>query len=85
MSKFQDGLIANGHCDERGAGFCATATRLPGGECGLVELRKVENLKIRASLFSQVLRFTYQGDEYAFTNFFGVKPALQVIEEESRK
>lgn len=29
MSKFQEKLIANGYCDNRGAGFCATATILP--------------------------------------------------------
>ena len=38
MSKFQEKLIADGYCDERGAGFCATATRLPGGEYGVVAL-----------------------------------------------
>ena len=38
MSKFQDKLIADGYCDGRGAGFCATATRLPRGECGIVAL-----------------------------------------------
>ena len=29
MAKFQDKLIADGYCDNRGAGFCATATKLP--------------------------------------------------------
>lgn len=38
MSKFQDKLIADGHCDNRGAGFCATATQLPNGEYGMVAL-----------------------------------------------
>lgn len=38
MSKFQDKLIAEGYCDDRGAGFCATATRLPNGEYGMVAL-----------------------------------------------
>ena len=38
MSKFQDSLIANGYCDHRGAGFCATATSLPAGEYGMVAL-----------------------------------------------
>ena len=28
MSKFQEKLIANGYCDNRGAGFCAKATYL---------------------------------------------------------
>lgn len=113
MSKFQETLIVDGYCDSRGAGFCATATRLPRGEYGIValcvnenelniydvvdlksnlgellyqvELSKVENLKIRATLLSQVLKFTYAGNDYSFTNFVGVKPALKVIEEESKK
>lgn len=112
MTKFQEKLVAEGYCDNRGAGFCATATRLPRGERGIValcvngnllnlydadmrsnlrellysvELSKIQNLKIRAMLLSQVLKFTYEGCEYAFTNFIGVKPALKVIEEESKK
>lgn len=28
MTKFQEKLVADGYCDERGAGFCATATKL---------------------------------------------------------
>lgn len=110
MSKFQDKLIADGYCDNRGAGFCATATKLPEGEYGMValcvngnrlnlydvdmrsnlgdllysvELKRVENLKIKTGLFSQVLRFDYNGTLYSFTNFAGVKPALKVIEEEA--
>lgn len=112
MSKFQDKLIADGYCDERGAGFCATATRLPRGEYGMValcvkgnylnlydvdmrsnigeqlyqvELKQIGNLKIRAWLLSQVLKFEYEGSVYSFTNFVGVKPALKVIEEEAGK
>lgn len=112
MSKFQEKLIADGYCDARGAGFCATATALPGGEYGMValcvngnrlslydvdmksnlgdrlyavELNQVSNLKIKAGLFSQVLKFEYQGGTYAFNNFVGVKPALKVIEEEANK
>ncbi len=50
-----------------------------------IELSKIENLKIRAMLLSQVLKFTYAGSVYSFTNFVGVKPALKVIEEESKK
>lgn len=50
-----------------------------------VELKKIANLKIRAMLLSQVLKFEYEGNKYSFTNFVGVKPALRVIEEESRK
>ena len=111
MSKFQEKLIADGYCDDRGAGFCATATQLPKGEYGMValcvkgntlslydvdmgsnlgqllyavELKQIENLKIRCNLFSQVLKFTYQGCTYAFTNVLGVKPALKVIEEEAK-
>lgn len=38
MVKFQDKLIAGGYCDNRGAGFCASATKLPNGEYGLVLL-----------------------------------------------
>ena len=38
MSKFQDKLIADGYCDNRGAGFCATAIKLPKGEYGMVAL-----------------------------------------------
>ena len=111
MSKFQEKLIADGYCDDRGAGFCATATQLPKGEYCMValcvkgntlslydvdmgsnlgqllyavELKQIENLKIRCNLFSQVLKFAYQGCTYAFTNFLGVKPALKVIEEEAK-
>ena len=110
MSKFQDRLIADGYCDNRGAGFCATATKLPKGEYGMValcvngsklnlydvdiksnlgellyevELKQVDKLKIRAGIFSQVLKFEYEGFTYSFTNFVGVKPALKVIEEEA--
>ena len=110
MSKFQDKLVADGYCDQRGAGFCATATKLPGGEYGIVclcvnggmlnlydvdlksnlgqqlyavELKQVSNLKIKAGILSQLLRFDYQGGTFAFTNFMGVKPALKVIEEEA--
>ena len=109
MSKFQDRLIVDGYCDNRGAGFCATATALPEGEYGMValcvngnclnlydvdmksnlgellysvELKRIENLKIKTGLFSQVLRFDYNGALYSFTNFVGVKPALKVIEKE---
>ena len=112
MAKFHDKLIADGYCDERGAGFCATATQLPKGEYGMValcvkgstlnlfdvdmrsnlgqllytvDLKQIENLKIRAGIFSQVLKFEYNGDVYSFTNFVGVKPALKVIEEEAAK
>lgn len=112
MSKFQEKLIAQGYCDERGTGFCATATKLPGGEYGMValcvkgnvlslydvdmksnlgqllyqvELKRIGNLKIRAMLLSQVLKFEYEGNTYSFTNFAGVKPSLKVIEEESKK
>ena len=110
MAKFQDKLIADGYCDKRGAGFCATATKLPNGEYGMValcvngnklslydvdvksnlgellyevELKQVGKLKIRAGIFSQVLKFEYEGATYSFTNFVGVKPALKVIEEEA--
>jgi hypothetical protein len=110
MNKFQEKLIADGYCDNRGAGFCATATHLPRGEYGMlalcvngnylnlydvdmrsnlgelvykVELKRIENLKIRAGILSQVLRFEYEGAVYSFTNFVGVKPALKVIEEEA--
>lgn len=38
MAKFQDKLITDGYCDARGAGFCATATSLPGGVYGMVAL-----------------------------------------------
>lgn len=112
ISKFQQKLIDQGYCDERGAGFCATATRLPGGESGMValcvkgntlsmydvdmksnigacvytvELSKIEGLKIKCNFLSQVLRFIYKGNEYSFTNFLGVKPALEVIKSESEK
>ncbi len=110
MAKFQDKLIAEGYCDNRGAGFCATATNLPNGEYGIValcvngsslclyntdmksnignllykiDLKQIKNLKIKAGLFSQVLKFDYNGSIYSFTNFVGVKPALKVIEEEA--
>ena len=110
MVKFQDKLIAQGYCDNRGAGFCATATILPKGEYGMValcvngnklnlfdvdmrsnigqllyvvDLKQIDNLKIRAGIFNQVLKFEYNGSTYSFTNFVGVKPALKVIEEEA--
>ena len=110
MAKFQEKLIADGYCDNRGAGFCATATKLPRGEYGIValcvngnklnlfdvdtrsnigdllyevDLKQVKNLKIRTGIFSQVLKFEYNGSAYSFTNFVGVKPALKVIEEEA--
>lgn len=110
MAKFQDKLIADGYCDNRGAGFCATATKLPNGEYGMValcvngsklnlfdvdmrsnlgdllyavDLKQIENLKIKVGLFSQVLKFEYNGYTYSFNNFVGVKPALKVIEEEA--
>ena len=110
MSKFQDKLIADGYCDNRGAGFCATATDLPDGEYGMValclngnilnvydvdkksnigtllyevELKRIANLKIKTGLFSQVLKFEYNGGAFSFTNFVGVKPALKAIEEEA--
>ncbi len=110
MAKFQDKLIADGYCDNRGAGFCATATKLPRGEYGIValcvngselnlfdvdmrnnlgdllyavDLKQIENLKIRTGIFSQVLKFEYNGSIYSFTNIVGMKPALKVIEEEA--
>jgi hypothetical protein len=112
ISKFQQKLIDDGYCDEHGAGFCASATRLPNGEYGLialcvkgnilsmydvdmrnnigacvytVELSKIEGLKIKCNILSQILKFVYEGKEYAFTNFLGVKPALEVIKSESEK
>ena len=48
-----------------------------------VDLKQIENLKIKAGIFSQVLKFEYEGSAYSFTNFVGVKPALKVIEEEA--
>lgn len=111
MSKFQEKLIADGYCDHRGAGFCATATALPKGDFGMValcvngnwlnlydvdmksnigelaykvELKRVENLEIKAGIFSQVLKFDYEGGHYSFTNFVGVKPALKAIEKETQ-
>ena len=110
MNKFQEKLFADGYCDDRGAGFCATATKLPNGEYGMValcvkgnvlslydvdmksnlgellynvELKRIEKLKIKTGILSQVLRFEYDGSTYSFTNFVGVKPVLKVIEEEA--
>jgi hypothetical protein len=112
MTKFQEKLIADGYCDGRGAGFCATATKLPNGEYGVialcvkenwlrlydvdmksnlgalvyeVDLKRIENLKIKAGILSQILKFEYEGMVYSFTNFVGVKPALQVIEDEASR
>lgn len=115
MSKFQDKLVADGYCDERGAGFRATAVPLPNGECGLmvlcvkgnklnlydvdmesnpkkllyeIDLSDIEKLKIRSDIFRLLLNFEYKGSAYFFysvTNFFDVKPALKVIEEEAGK
>lgn len=50
-----------------------------------VELSKIEGLKITCNIFFQVLKFKYEGRKFSFTNFFGVKPALNVIREESEK
>ena len=110
MSKFQEKLIADGYCDKRGAGFCATATKLPKGEFGMValcvngnklslydvdmksnlgellyevELKRIDKLKIKTGIFSQVLKFEYEGSVYSFTNFIGIKPILKIIEEEA--
>lgn len=114
LSKFQQMLVDEGYCDARGAGFCATATRLPHGEYGIValcvngnmlnifdvqgvvqaqmgrqlysvKLSEVAGLKMHSNILSQQLRFLYEGEEYRFTNFLRVKPALMVIEEESKK
>ena len=112
MLKFQDKMLAAGHCDTRKAAFCAAATKLPKGKSGivalcvkddmlhiydvdmksnigallfLVKLNRMEDLTIKATWREQLLRFTYDGHVYSFTNFIGVKPALRVIEEESRK
>ena len=38
MPKFGDVMRGRGLCDARGAGFCATAIRLPHGEVGVVAL-----------------------------------------------
>ncbi len=46
MNKFQMKLVEDGYCDERGAGFCATATKLPRGEYGIVCLRVKPALKV---------------------------------------
>lgn len=50
-----------------------------------VDLKQIGNLKIKAGILSQVLRFEYEDSSYSFTNFVGVKPALKVIEEEAGK
>jgi len=50
-----------------------------------VKLKDIKNLKIRCSIFSQVLKFEYDGAVFSFTNFLGVKPALNVIKEENQK
>ena len=112
MNKVQQRWFEEGYCDERGAAFCANATRLPDGNFGIVclcvkgnvlsiydvdmrnnikellfnlTLNQIEGLKIRAGIFSQKLYFVYNGGEFCFTNFIGVKPALKVLEEESAK
>lgn len=112
LSKYLEKLTSAGYCDIRGAAFCATATKLPGGEYGMVllcvkgnalniydvdmksnpgellysvELKNIENLKMRMWLLSQVLKFDYEGYTYSFTNFYGVRPALDIIAAESQK
>ena len=50
-----------------------------------VDLKQIENLKIKAGIFSQVLKFEYNGYSYSFTNFVGVNPALKVIEEAANR
>ena len=44
MSKFHKKMISNGLCDERGAGFCAIANKLPRGEHGMVALCVKDNM-----------------------------------------
>lgn len=112
LSKFQQKLVDEGYCDERGAGFCATATRFPGGVYGFVclcvkgnlltfydvdikselkdrlfqvRLSEITDLKIRMNIFTQKLQFRYGDDLFSFTNFLGVRPALDTIKEESMK
>ena len=43
MSNFTLSCIERGFCDERGAAFCATATKLPNGEFGMVLLAVKEH------------------------------------------
>ena len=50
-----------------------------------IPLSKVEGLKMRSNILSQILWFVYDDEVYHFTNFVGVKPALKVIEEESKR
>jgi len=112
MSPFQEKLVKNGYCDERGAAFCAKATKLPRGEYGIVALcvkgdqlyifdvdmksnikeflyrvplKQIEDLKIKTFILNPLLRFSYENNIYSFTNFAKVKPALEVIREESSK
>lgn len=56
-----------------------------GGLLYEIPLERIENLKIRAGFFSQVLRFEYEGAVFSFTNFVGVKPALEVIGKEAAR
>ena len=44
MYKFQAKLTADGYCDNRAAGFCATATKLPNKEHGLAALCVKNNI-----------------------------------------
>jgi hypothetical protein len=112
LLKFQQKLVAEGYCDERGAGFCATVTRWPGGMRGVVclcvqgsllnvydvnikselkdrifqfRLNEITALKIRMNIFSQKLQFKYGDNLFSFTNFLGVRSALDTIKEESMK
>ena len=50
-----------------------------------IPLERIKNLKIRTGFFSQVLRFEYEGAVFSFTNFVGVKPALEVIRQEAAR
>ncbi len=50
-----------------------------------VPLNEIENLKYSTFVLTAQLKFTWKGEMFRFTNFAGVKPALEVIKTEAQK
>ena len=70
---------------ETGTDICSVGIAKDGELLHEIPLERIENLKIRTGFFSQVLRFEYEGAVFSFTNFAGVKPALEVIRQEAAR
>ena len=50
-----------------------------------IPLNEIENLKYSTFVLTAQLKFTWKGEGFRFTNFAGVKSALEVIKTESQK